>query len=161
VGDQFHGSVAIDNSAHSLCVFITGQNISEDGRKSGAYESFKGANLLNKGATTGTVTINGIALSYTDDYVIDAFGTPIVYDELKNDTAIPTGLNKNSFVMISGGPNNKDNGTNLIHIETAGAIGMFANIPLTDVKKIDTLRADYLNAIPPTTSSSNDDIMNR
>ena len=99
---QFLGQKKIDNTAHALCVFISGEVISDDGRRGGSYMDFSPGNLLNKGNQTAVITINGVDLVYTDDYVIDAFGTPVVYDERKSEDDT-NGLNRKSFVLISGG----------------------------------------------------------
>jgi prepilin-type N-terminal cleavage/methylation domain-containing protein len=152
---QFNGQEPVDNSSHALCIFITGELISDEGRKAGSYTEIRPRNLLNKGNTTGTITINGYHLVYTDDYVIDAFGTPLVYDERKseNDT---NGLNRNNCVLISGSARNKNTGVNLSDIE-AGDITMFANNVKIECDRFDTRKADYENSIPEK-NGTNDDL---
>jgi len=155
----YGGAFRISNSSHALCVYLTANNISSDSRASGCYLPFHKSNLLNNREKTfafnysysgGTTGIKGV-----DDYVVDSFGTPVVYDERKSEKA-NDGLNFYSFVLISGGGEDKKEDITLKDADK-GRISMFSE---ENMKNIDTHPSDYRNSIPDRSSQENDDILN-
>ena len=66
---NFYGQ-GIDNSPNSLCIYLTANNISEDGRPSGGYLPFQRRNLLFSGETTFSKAsgITGITIKGMNDY---------------------------------------------------------------------------------------------
>jgi len=151
---KFCNEKAVSSSAHSLCVYLSGNNLAEDGRPSGVYLPFGRENLLFKGSNKysfdhpviGNVTVKG-----DDDYVIDAFHTPVVYDERKSEDDT-NGLNPESFVLISGGA--FDRKTSVDYGED-----LPSGLPnYSDPDRIDSNRGDYANSVPSYNKNDNDDI---
>jgi prepilin-type N-terminal cleavage/methylation domain-containing protein len=149
----------LENTAQALCYYIESEFVSDDGRKSGCYENFKAGNKWKRGANTTlthTLTDPPIDLKLSYDYVVDSFRTPLCYDERKSEMD-DDGLNKESFVLISGGAYDKDRTNNMAELDP-GDLSMFDP---NFTNRVDTVRAtDYQDKIPPTSSADNDDIIN-
>lgn len=160
VKDRFLGRKSVENSAHALCVYLSACNTpGESGTPSGGYASFNGANLLNEGASTYNFSVFGHAVVGMDDYVIDAFKNPIVYDERKSEGDFD-GLNFASFVLISGGAYDRVPSADFSDIEQ-GSAHMFQKPARCGLNLFDTVRSDYENTVPIGTYESNDDIINK
>jgi len=151
------GKVKIKNSAHALCVYLTANNMAMDGRLSGEYLPFGSENVFNRNKNTfsfnyaypgGEVMITG-----TDDYVVDEFGTPVVYDERKSEKD-NDGLNPESFVLISGSKKDIRENITLKDLDT-GDLSMF---PEERMINIDSKPSDYKDTIPSYNRQDNDDI---
>jgi len=158
---KFCGQKSVDNSSHALCVYLTANNIADDGRPSGCYLPFNRGNLLFKGTTSFSFdhpTVSGVEVKGKDDYVIDAFRTPVVYDERKSEDD-NDGLNFESFVLISGGAWDKVSSVGYADAD-AGDASMFSQVASCHPELIDSTRNDYVDAVPDFSVNTNDDIFN-
>ena len=90
-----------------------------------------------------------------DDYVVDAFGNPIVYDERKSEEDLD-GLNFESFVLISGGAWDRKEEVSLKNLDK-GDLSMFLE---EKMENVDTKPEDYKDTIPSFSINENDDIFN-
>ena len=161
LSEGFFGQKA-RNSSNALCIFLSATNVSDDGVPSGEYLPFKSQCLLFRGEQTfgpiGT-GVSGVSAMGVDDYVLDAFRTPIIYDERKSE-GVHDGLNFGSFVLISGGAYNRIKSVDINDIED-GAVGMYSRDRSCRTDYLDTLPADYQDRIPNFNINSNDDLFNQ
>lgn len=148
--------IPLNNTSQCLSYFLESDNLSDDGRKSGNYISFKPSNKKLGEQDTFELDNPPIELNWLADYIVDAFRTPVVYDERKSEEDID-GLNSESFVLISGGAFDEDRESNLEELDD-GDVSMFN---VQEKARIDTEREDYEDEIPPLSTQSNDDIFNR
>ncbi|MFH1707759.1 MAG: type II secretion system protein [Planctomycetota bacterium] len=152
--------VAIANGAQALCYYIETQFISDDGRKSGAYENFKVANKQKKNDTAYTRTVanppgSPIPLTMHYNFIIDAFGSPCLYDERKSERDID-GLNPESFVIAAGGAFDKNKAVKATDLDP----GTFADFLPAQLTNMDTIKATTYRDTTPVPSATNDDIYN-
>ncbi|MFC1582606.1 type II secretion system protein [Planctomycetota bacterium] len=149
----------LENTSQAICYYIESEFVSDDGRKSGCYENFKAGNKYKRGVgTTKTITLTDppIDIRLSFDYVVDSFRTPLIYDERKSEMD-DDGLNKESFVLISGGAYDKNTSSGMAELDSGNLAEFDAHCQL----RHDTVRAnDYQDKIPPTSSAKNDDIIN-
>lgn len=147
------------NSSQWLCYVLESEMLSDEGRSSGNYLTFRSGNKELKGKGTTSIMTLGqppVTLRTSFDFVIDAFHNPIVYDERMSEGDYD-GLNNQSFVLISGGPGSK-RAVDLSDIE-----GLDADLTMwTTAQKgaIDTLKTDYADDLNNLDGNS-DDILNR
>ncbi|MFC1582774.1 type II secretion system protein [Planctomycetota bacterium] len=149
---------ALENSSQCLCYYVESEFISDDGRPMKPYltyeprrKRFKGDNVYSEVVDYTAPPVRGV-ISF--DYIVDYFGTPILYDERRSEGDLD-GLNRQSFILISGGAHDKNRNVNLDDFDAVGDNSMFNAI---EGSRIDTRRSDYRDQIP-SRRSDNDDII--
>lgn len=150
----------LENGSQALCYFLESSCMNDDGSLRNFYHEFAPKEKKKGGRGTQYPNINiggGNTGTVSEDYIIDYFGGPVLYDERKSE-GTREGLNSQSYILISGGRRDKNAAVTAAEFEKNKGVWPGPFTP-EELGTIDTVPADYDKAIPP--DDLNDDIMNR